>query len=140
MGAVSAEESELTNWTSAMVTRTVFSLATRAAQTAPQFQRWFLDQDDGKLVCAVAAGQFCLGMPSGGRIFPHEGAAVVLVPRDSPRALRFDLVPVMSPQQKRRRQKQQEAEKAEKEKAEEKRREQQEMYGKGLEGDSGTTV
>jgi len=72
------------------------SPALLATDTAVPSQRWFL-APDGFLVASVDGGGFCLGLLSTGRIFPSDGAAVVLVPRDSKRALRWTLLPTEAP-------------------------------------------
>jgi hypothetical protein len=63
--------------------------STLADEPAVASQRWSLG-DDGLLVSHLRGGAaFCLGLPTVGRIFPATGAAVVLVPIDSKRALKW---------------------------------------------------
>jgi hypothetical protein len=64
-----------------------------ASDSAPPSQRWFLDPATGALVASLDGGGFCLGLQSTGRIFPSVNSPVVLVPRDSKRALRWELLP-----------------------------------------------
>jgi hypothetical protein len=67
------------------------SAGTGSGELGPPHQRWNLSPD-GVLVSGLdaGAGQWALGLASTGRIFPAEGAAVVLVPRDSPRAIKCE--------------------------------------------------
>ncbi len=50
-------------------------------------QRWEVTAE-GLLLSALG---FAAGLPTNGRIFPGPGSEIVLVPLDSPRALKWDL-------------------------------------------------
>lgn len=66
--------------------------AALASDAPVESQEWWLTRD-GLVVSKLGANGFCLGLASTGRIFPSDGSAVVLVPRDSKRALRWTLPP-----------------------------------------------